>query len=408
MGLLQISVSPKDAEVHYFTVKMSICFFLTAMAFAPVVLFKLFNDTIGLYLLWTTNILIPLEVYIIFRDISLLTIRNRDSIKTNVTLATPLIQTIPSAGLNSTPSAPTVTGIPIINKDKHSIGMAPHAPRPLWLPNSGVGQVNVKPKCWSISLENWVNFVNECMITATWTCLAMAKGEGNVNMYDINTHFIKPWTMGTGCSVACLMDDHQGPVDLMVSHAWSGSVLESLASIKTIMSMYFLPKETRIFFDTLCMYQAEDGAVGGLSIPEQLKMKPFTTIIHQRPHHGMFVIHTTISEVYDRLWCVHEVDEAIEAGITMYGVFDPTSWTTESLKNIVTSFSTISAECQGESDRVMLTDSIMYRGDFNRVDSMVREVRRQSIKDFEAVDMFEQLFSVSISSNEIHNRHMSV
>ena len=197
------------------------------------------------------------------------------------------------------------------------------------------------------------------------------------------------------------MDDNQGQVDLMVSHAWAGSVIESLASIKTITTMYLVPKETRIFFDTLCMYQAEDGAIGGLSIPEQLTMKPFTTIIHQKPHHGMFIIHTTISEVYERLWCVHEADEAIEAKIEIYGAFDPASWNATALKDIVSSFSTQSAECQGESDKNMLTSLINNRGGFDRLDRIVRDVRQQSIKDLEAVNLFEELFSVSISSVEI-------
>ena len=148
----------------------------------------------------------------------------------------------------------------------------------------------------------------------------------------------------------------------------------------------------------MCMYQAEDGTIGGLSIPEQLTLKPFLTIIHNKPKHGMFIIHTTISEVYERLWCVHEADEAVEAKIGIYGAFDPASWNTKVLKSIVTSFSSRSAECQEESDRIMLTDLINERGGFDRLDSIVRDVRQQSIKDLEAVNLFEQLFSMSISS----------
>merc|ERR1712008_251743 len=135
----------------------------------------------------------------------------------------------------------------------------------------------------------------------------------------MGVHFIIPWTKGTGCSIACLMDDNQKPVDLMISHAWAGSVIESLASIETITTMYLVPKETRIFFCAMCLYQPEDSTIGGLSIREQLTMKPFQSIINHRPQHGMFIIHTTISEVYERLWCVHEVDEAINAKIEICG-----------------------------------------------------------------------------------------
>jgi len=150
----------------------------------------------------------------------------------------------------------------------------------------------------------------------------------------------------------------------------------------------------------MCIYQAEDGANGGLSIEEQLTMKPFTTIIHQRPQCGMYIIHTTISEVYDRLWCVHEVDEAIEAKIEIYGAFDPASWNTKALKSIVTQFSTRSAKCLVASDKAMLTDLIIGRGGFDRLDNIVRDVRQQSIKDLEAVNLFEQLFGIYISSVE--------
>ena len=147
------------------------------------------------------------------------------------------------------------------------------------------------------------------------------------------------------------------------------------------------------------MYQAGDGVRNGLSIKEQLALTPFLTIVHNKPKYGMFIIHTTISEVYERLWCVHEVDEAVEAGIEIYGAFDPASWNDGALKNIVSGFSTISAECEGD-DKEMLTNLINDRGGFDRLDSRVKKVREQSIKDLETVNLFEQLFSMSISSVE--------
>jgi len=408
-------------EIHRFTMIISIYFFIIAISAALAVVMLFADDEYFWYPLWVAYLLFALEVYIIIKDLSLLTSRNDHNFIHKVALITPLLEPTPSPKIRNdhivtpkvthtttvpepatSPEPPTsafeITGIAITNKDQHFIGMAPHAPRPSWLPTNGTGQANVEPNCWSISLENWVRFVHECMATATWSSLAETKGERNVNMYDINVHFIKPWTSGTGCSIACLMDDNQGPVDLMVSHAWAGSVIESLASIKTIMTMYLVPKETRIFFDTVCLYQAEDGTIGGLSIPEQLTLKPFQTIIQKKPQRGMFIIHTTISEVYERLWCVHEVDEAIEAMIEIYGVFDPASWNAKALKSIVTSFSTESAECQGESDKDMLTNLVNDRGGFDRLDIIVRDVRQQSITDLEAVNLFEQLFSMSISS----------
>ena len=236
--------------------------------------------------------------------------------------------------------APTLggTGITIISAQQQDIVQAPHAPRPSWLSNNGPGQANVAPSSWSISLDNFIVFVRACMETHTWRVLAEVKegGSTSITMYDLNRHFITPWTSGTGCSIAGLMDDNQGSVELMISHAWAGSVVESLSAVKTMINMFLLPKETRIFFCTLCMYQPQDNATGGLSIAQQLTRNPFAEIISQRPSHGMYIIHTSISEVYTRLWCVHEVDECEANGIDMFGAFDPASWNDTALKNMAT------------------------------------------------------------------------
>jgi len=375
-------------ELHHFAMIISICCMLLSIALALWLAVGFYADD-GLFaeeskfLIWSISILYIFMVCTMLQDISLIIICNDKNSTPQETLATPLLELGP-----------------ITDADQHFIGTVPQAPRPSWLPLKGIGQANVDPNRWSISLENWDKFVRACMATTTWSALAENKGERRLNMYDINVHFIKPWTQGTGCSIACLMDNNQGPVDLMVSHAWAGSVVESLASIKTITNMYLLPNDTRIFFDAMCMYQAEDGALGGLSITEQLAMKPFTTIIHQKPQHGMFIIHTTISEVYERLWCVHEIDEAIEANIQIYGAFDPASWNDKALKSIVTGFSTVSAECTGEDHKKTLTKSINNRSGFDKLDKIVRDVRQQSIKDLESANLFGQLFGMSISAVE--------
>jgi len=441
-SLEQQRIPNRCNQMHCFTTIVSICFFLAAIVLALAVglrtvekfriaeylewaTFTAEKFRIAEYLEWASFTLVGLVAYIIIRNSSILTLRGDQNHTQKVPLITPLQEpttspnirqnynvvpqvthATPALQLATSPNPPTsalaATDIAITNTDRNKIGMAPVAPRPSWLPTNGTRQANIEPNCWSISLENWVKFVLECMTTTTWRVLAQTKGERNINMYDMNVHFIKPWTRGTGCSVAGLMDENQEPVALMVSHSWAGSVIESLASIKTMTTMYLVPKETRIFFCTFCMDQAEDDTIGGLSIQEQLTKKPFQTIIDRGLHHGMFIIHTTISEVYERLWCVHEADEAIEAEIKIYGAFDPASWNTTALKGIVTNFSTQSATCEVESDRKMLTNLIndRGRGGFDRLDKRIRKVRQQSIQDLDAVNLFEQLFSMNISSVE--------
>ena len=67
---------------------------------------------------------------------------------------------------------------------------------------------------------------------------------------------------------------------------------------------------------TFSLYQPNDHADGGLSVDAQVKMAPFMRI-------------TTSSEVYDRLWVVHEADIAIESNVKINGQFDLYCWSAE-------------------------------------------------------------------------------
>merc|ERR1719456_1276407 len=95
-----------------------------------------------------------------------------------------------------------------------------------------------------------------------------------------------------------------------------------------------VPSTARFFFCTFSMYQPQDGAEGGLSISEQIALEPFAKIIESKPTHGMFVLHTTVSEVYDRLWVAHEADVGIDAELQMRGLFDMYRWTVEKFETV--------------------------------------------------------------------------
>jgi len=70
-----------------------------------------------------------------------------------------------------------------------------------------------------------------------------------INMYDLSQHFVVPWTRGTGCSVALLMDANPKPAELVLSHVWGGSVLETYGMLQRVSGPDGrLPRETRIFF----------------------------------------------------------------------------------------------------------------------------------------------------------------
>ena len=158
-------------------------------------------------------------------------------------------------------------------------------------------------------------FIHACMQTETWKALVAAKGdEYSISMYDISVHFIVPWSKGTGCSIALLLNSAKGcsmPVELMLSHAWGGSTVETFNCLQNLVNNHGVPPQTPVFFCALCLYQPEDGAPGGLSISQQLELSPFGKVIKSNPKWGMWVIHVTNFEVYSRTWTVHDASRCL-------------------------------------------------------------------------------------------------
>jgi len=101
---------------------------------------------------------------------------------------------------------------------------------------------------------------------------------------------VKPWTQhGTGCSLVGLMDQNQGSVELMISHSWTGSVTKTLSILESLPGLFFIPKETRVFICTMCLYQPEDYHQAGLTIEQQIEFQPISKIIENKPTYGMYV-----------------------------------------------------------------------------------------------------------------------
>ena len=70
-------------------------------------------------------------------------------------------------------------------------------------------------------------------------------------------------------------------------------------------------------------------------IQQQLKLKSFAKIVELNLRYGIFLIHTIIAEVLNRLWYVHEVDGARLVGIKIFGAIDTNSWTEKYFHKIV-------------------------------------------------------------------------
>ncbi|CAE8592040.1 unnamed protein product [Polarella glacialis] len=167
-------------------------------------------------------------------------------------LSAPLVQRPITKGLDAKANQPRI------------VGYGPIAPRPDWLPKTGPGQKNVDPLCWCLSVAQWVFFIRKCVETCTWKKLAEIKGEYEITMYDICE---KPWTEGTGCSIALLMNTaEQLPVEGMLSHAWAGSVVETYNCLQSMVNHFDVPLTAHFFLYLLLVSAARRGSGWALDL----------------------------------------------------------------------------------------------------------------------------------------------
>ena len=85
------------------------------------------------------------------------------------------------------------------------------------------------PTKWAMSDLQLLQFFNYARRTGEYE--AAQKARGYVCLYDINTLFVIPWSRGTGCGAALLMNA-EAPLEaeVMISHAWAeaGLLLRNL------------------------------------------------------------------------------------------------------------------------------------------------------------------------------------
>lgn len=193
--------------------------------------------------------------------------------------------------------------------------------RPEWLPFEGPGNRNVPPELWAMSATQFHGFIAACKSTSAYQVLQTENKKSEkseksekgykakkgisgtkvddvrkVNMYDICDSFVKPWTAGTGNSVALLLNNQPLSADLMISHAWAEDIQECAEALMLHFVRYDISYNAACWFCVFSMYQPGDC----LAIQEQLALDPFGQVlstIHQMSQSGcdgrcMVVIHT--------------------------------------------------------------------------------------------------------------------
>eukprot|EP00931_Biecheleriopsis_adriatica_P088018 TRINITY_DN62418_c0_g1_i1.p1 TRINITY_DN62418_c0_g1~~TRINITY_DN62418_c0_g1_i1.p1 ORF type:complete len:941 (-),score=145.14 TRINITY_DN62418_c0_g1_i1:60-2882(-) len=250
-----------------------------------------------------------------------------------------------------------------------------------------------EPQRWTMMLEQWSVVVDHCRSQPEYgRCM---RQKGRLNMYDVCHIFVKPWTAGTGCSLAVLMSGKSAsPAELMISHAWGEEVEECQSALAKFAKELNIDAKTPIWFCVFANYQPEDGV--GPSIAEQLAMQPFRTVIesaHVKQGHGMCAVHTTAEDLYGRLWCVHEVDAALSERVEVRAAMSQKyiDQVTRRVELFVEMgcdefscmnaagirLNTCTAKCGHPRDERMLIDIVQQQeGGFERLDSVVEGFRR--------------------------------
>jgi len=225
-------------------------------------------------------------------------------------------------------------------------------------------------------------FLSECRETPLWRW--MKEMRDVVTLYDLVQHLVKPWTRGTGCGIALLMN-HQKPcrAKLMISHTWAEDMDECEEAIVDYCLEETSGLSTSVWFCGFAQYQAGDEPDDvGPSISEQLELDPFGSVIrHTTPALGMVVVHTSSAGVYERLWCVYEIAEATRLESKVGFAFSE-RYLNQRHTSLVELLKarTDSAVCSNPADTDMIRSRIHDLGGFRALDWKIFSFRLQSLR----------------------------
>lgn len=256
------------------------------------------------------------------------------------------------------------------------------------------------PQKWTLSIDEWDRVLTFCQEQEAYQVFK-SHGKKYVNMYDLNQEYVKPWTRGEGCGVAVMMSQHrEDSAQLMLSHAWAEDVEECQSAVMEHVREAQLPRETAVWFCLFANYQVGDES--GPSIEAQLSLKPFASVIsaaslRRGTGYGLHAIHTSTADLYQRLWCVHEVERALKGDIDVstsmsdkykeqtlqrLQFFLSESCGTSTWEDCMwaanVKVKTIQARCDRMEDEQMLIAEIMATGGFERIDATIERFRAET------------------------------
>eukprot|EP00930_Biecheleria_cincta_P073303 TRINITY_DN6060_c0_g2_i1.p1 TRINITY_DN6060_c0_g2~~TRINITY_DN6060_c0_g2_i1.p1 ORF type:complete len:775 (+),score=124.40 TRINITY_DN6060_c0_g2_i1:180-2504(+) len=267
-------------------------------------------------------------------------------------------------------------------------------------PHSKVKQMDLLPPEWAIAATQFLEFMDVCRSTAKWNNLKRSKPF--VNMYDMDSDFVRPVTRRTGCSLAVLVNqDAPLTSQIMLSHCWGEGADECTEALEAYCHDNKVSFDTPVWFCVFSIYQpgSEQGDPGPtINTQVSLTPTPFQQVLRAssvKNGGGMVVLHTTCAELYDRLWCVHEIDEALEQGVTVKpacsgrysmvhslvdylmerGTYEP------GVVDLQFEVFTEQAECSCHEDTLRIRQAVEAKnGGYKRLDSLITTFRRDMLK----------------------------
>jgi len=252
-------------------------------------------------------------------------------------------------------------------------------PRPI---TSHGGNRMVCSESWGLSCQQFYRFINRCKASPKWKELSesvkvFGGDQGWVNGYEMCEEFVRPYTRGTGNGVSLSLNAETPlQAQIMLSHSWAESMGEVLVAL---LNFPALTPETVMWFCIFANYQCGDEPGDcGPTVTEQLSQDPFGRVIRQPSLIGMCVIQTSTAEVYERLWCVYEIAEAVHSGVFVCSV---TCAAETRMKLQIDVVDTSGAKCGRAEDDAMIRAKIEEQGGFERLNETINDFRKHETKN---------------------------
>mmetsp|Transcript_148927 Transcript_148927/g.414966 ORF Transcript_148927/g.414966 Transcript_148927/m.414966 type:complete len:767 (-) Transcript_148927:38-2338(-) len=268
-------------------------------------------------------------------------------------------------------------------------------------PRITVPQMARNPPDWALTFMQFLEFIEICQTTAKWDELLAKKKF--LTMYDMDHAFVRPVTRGLSCSLALFMNQ-AAPLrsKIMLSHAWGEDVEETAEALETFCQEHRVPLDTPVWFCVFSIYQpGSDPGDPGPTINDQVILvpSPFQQVIRSdevKTEGEMVVLHTTTAEVYDRLWCVHEIDEALVQNVRVRAACSGRYSLVQTVIRFVSEHDvyepgvvdpdftvfTANAECGSENDTRRIRHEVESKdGGYERLDRVITAFRKEMLKD---------------------------